>query len=54
MVVKASASEPLIIEVKAQGADKVEVASCIGSQPDNISGIGGYLGLKEDDMQHAV
>jgi hypothetical protein len=30
----------------------VEGASCIGGQPDDISGIGWYLGLIEDDMKH--
>ena len=52
MVVKTRAPQPLVIKLKSQWTDKVEGASCIGGQPDDISGIGWYLGLIEDDMKH--
>jgi hypothetical protein len=41
-----------IIQAKTQGLDQVQTATGIGAKPDDVTGIGRNLGLKQDDVEH--
>jgi hypothetical protein len=54
MIIKPGAAQLLVIQVKTQGFDQVKQAAGIGTQADNIAGIGWYFGLVENNIEHLL
>jgi hypothetical protein len=54
MIIKPGAAQLLVIQVKTQRLDQVKQTAGIGTQADNIAGIGWYFGLIENNVEHLL
>jgi hypothetical protein len=45
VVVQSCAPDPGIVEDESKGANQVQSNPGVGAQPDDVSGVGGYLRL---------
>ena len=52
MIVEAGALEAGVIQAEAKRLDQVEHDPRVGAQANHIAGVGRYLGLIEDDVEH--
>ena len=53
VVVEPGAAQALVVQLKADRLDQVQVAAAVGAQPDNVAGIRRNFWLKKDDVKHA-
>jgi hypothetical protein len=54
MIVEPGAAQLLVVQIETQGLDKVKQAAGIGTQADDIAGIGRYFGLVENNIEHLL
>ena len=54
VVIKSGALERAVLPFEAKWLNEMQFASGIGAKPDHIAGVGGYLGLKQDDGGQAA
>ena len=53
VVIEPGAAQALVVELKADGLNQMQVAAAVGAQPDNVAGIRRNFWLKKDDVKHA-
>ncbi len=54
VVVQPGAAHVAVFHAKAQGLDQMQGAACVGTQADDVAGVGRDFGVDEDDVEHAV
>lgn len=54
VVVEPCTSHPCIVDGKAQRLDQVKSASRVGAEPDDVAGVGRYLWMNQDDVEHGA
>jgi hypothetical protein len=54
VVIQASATHLFVLHGKAQWLDQMQAATRIGSQTDDVAGVGWDFGLNQNDMKHAA
>ncbi len=52
-IVEASPADVLALQRKAQRLHQVQRATGIGTEPDDVAGVGWDLRPEEDDVEHA-
>jgi len=52
VVIQAGAAHSTVRELEAQWLDQMQRAAGIGTQPDDVAGVGGNFGFVQDDMEH--
>jgi hypothetical protein len=52
VVIQPGAAQVFVIECESQRANQVQLRAGIGAQADDVAGVGGYLRLVEDDVEH--
>lgn len=52
MVIEAGSAQPFIFQGKTQWLDQMKLGTGIGTQTDDVTGVGRNFRLKQRDMQH--
>lgn len=52
-VIQPRSSQLFVVEIESKRLDQMKPGAYIGGEPDDIPGIRRYLGLIEDDINHA-
>ena len=53
VVIEPGAAQALVVQLKTDRLDQMQVAAAVGAQPDNVAGIRRNFWLKKDDVKHA-
>jgi hypothetical protein len=53
VVIQAGSAHLFVLHGKAQWLDQMQAATGIGSQSDDVAGVGWNFGLNQNDMKHA-
>ena len=53
VVIEPGPAQALVVQLKTDRLDQMQVAAAVGAQPDNVAGIRRNFWLKKDDVKHA-
>ena len=53
VVIEPGTAQALVVQLKTDRLDQMQVAAAVGAQPDNVAGIRRNFWLKKDDVKHA-
>jgi len=54
VVIQARTAQLFVIQFKAEWTDQVQLCPSVGTQADNIAGVGRNLGLEQDYIKHGL
>ena len=52
MIIETGTAQALVIQLEPQRLDQMQAVTGVGTQPDDVAGIGRNLGLIEHDIEH--